>query len=135
MFNEDHYIVDMLEAGALGYLLKNADKEEIIEAVETVYKGYPFYCSSTSSKLTRIISKSKFDPYKIKTLPKLNEREIKIIQLICMEKTTKEIGQELFMSPRTVEGYRIRILEKINAKSTAGIVIFSVKTGIYKGLP
>ena len=132
MFDEEHYIADMLEAGAMGYLLKNADKSEIIDAIKTVYTHNPYYCKLTSAKLTRIISKSKFNPYTNKSTPFFTDKEKEIIQFICSEHTNKEIGQLLYLSTRTVEGYRARIQEKMNVKSTAGIVVFAIKTGMYK---
>jgi DNA-binding NarL/FixJ family response regulator len=132
MFDQDNLIIDMLEAGAKGYLLKNADKAEIIEAIKSIFKNVPYYCRSTSVKLARMIGQSKFNPYKKIEKPSFSEKEVKIIQYICQEFTNKEIGRELYLSDRTVEGYRVKILGKMNVKSTAGIVIYAIKNGIYK---
>lgn len=132
MFDQDNLIIDMLEAGAKGYLLKNADKGEIIEAIKSIFKNVPYYCRSTSVKLARMIGQSKFNPYKKIEKPSFSEKEVKIIQYICQEFTNKEIGRELYLSDRTVEGYRVKILGKMNVKSTAGIVIYAIKNGIYK---
>jgi DNA-binding NarL/FixJ family response regulator len=65
---------------------------------------------------------------------KLNfsEKEIQIVELICKEMTNKEISEKVFMSARTVEGYRLKILEKMEVKSTAGLVIYAIKNGLYK---
>ena len=73
MFDEDDLIIDMLEAGAKGYLLKNAGKGQIKEAIRTVYAGDPYYCKTTSNKLTQMIAKSRFNPYNKK--PKLNSTD------------------------------------------------------------
>ena len=127
MFDEENQIVDMLEAGAKGYLLKNADKQEILDAIETVYEDKTYYCHHTSARLTNLIVKSSFNPYKKKEPVNFNEREIEIIKLICQQYSTKEIGDKLFISPRTVEGYRTKILEKMNAKNTVGVVVFALK--------
>ncbi len=132
MFHEETMIVEMLEAGALGYLLKNAEKEEIIEAIKTVYKNQPYYCRTTSAKLVGLISKSRFNPYRNRPQLQFSEREIMMVRLVCMEKTSKEISDELFMSSRTVEGYRTKIMQKMGVKSTAGIVVYAIKTGIFK---
>jgi len=128
--NDENYIVDMLEAGAMGYLLKNSNKSEIIDAIHTVYKGQAYYCRNTSTKLTRIISQSRFNPYRNKKQPLFNEKELKIIELICQEKTNKEIAKEVFLSYRTVEAWKVRIQEKINVRSSAGVIIYAIKTGI-----
>jgi DNA-binding NarL/FixJ family response regulator len=127
MFDEETLIVDMLEAGAKGYLLKNADKQEILDAIETVYEDKTYYCHHTSARLTNMIVKSNFNPYKKKESVSFNEREIEIIKLICQQNSSKEISDKLFLSSRTVEGYRTKILEKMNAKNTVGVVVYALK--------
>ena len=132
MFDEEDLIIDMLEAGAKGYLLKNADKHEVIEAIRTVYQQEPYYCKHTSGKLAQMIAKSKFNPYKKTKKIEFSEREVEIIQLICQELTNKEIADKLFLSIRTVEGYRLKIQEKMNVKNSIGLVIYAIKNGLYK---
>jgi len=127
MFEEEDLIVEMLEAGAKGYLLKNADKWEILDAILTVNEGNIFYCKHTSARLASLIVKSKFDPQKKKSGDLFTERERQIIRLICQQHTAQEIGEQLFLSKRTVEGYRTRILEKMDVKNTAGVVVFALK--------
>lgn len=130
MFDEDDLIIDMLEAGAKGYLLKNADKEKILEAIQTVYEGNPYYCHTTSIKLTQMIAKSKYNPYSKKQTVDFTNKENEIIQLICKQLTNKEIGEKLFMSSRTVEGYRLKIMEKMDVKNPVGLVLYALKTGL-----
>lgn len=127
MFDEENLIVDMLEAGAKGYLLKNADKQEILDAIHSVYEDKNYYCHHTSSKLASLISKSRFNPYKKKDPVSFTERETEIIRLICQQLTAQEIADKVFLSKRTVEGHRTRILEKMNVKNTAGVVIYALK--------
>jgi two-component system, NarL family, response regulator NreC len=127
MFDEENLIVDMLEAGAKGYLLKNADKQEILEAIHSVFEDKTYYCHHTSSRLASLISKSKFNPYKKKEPLSFTDREVEIIRLICQQLTAQEIADKVFLSKRTVEGHRTRILEKMNVKNTAGVVIFALK--------
>jgi DNA-binding NarL/FixJ family response regulator len=127
MFEEENLIVEMLEAGAKGYLLKNADKKEILEAIFTVNEGNIFYCKHTSARLASLIVKSKFDPHKKHPETLFTEREREIIRLICRQHTAQEIGDKLYLSKRTVEGYRTRILEKMEVKNTAGVVVFALK--------
>jgi len=132
MFEEEDLIVEMLEAGAKGYLLKNADKREILEAILTVNEGNIFYCKHTTAHLASLIVKSKFDSHKKAVGPLFTDREREIIKLICRQHTAQEIGNLLFLSKRTVEGYRTRILEKMDVKNTAGVVIFALKHSIIK---
>ena len=127
MFDEEDLIVEMLETGAKGYLLKNADKKEILEAILTVYEGGIFYCRHTTAKLASLIVKSKFDSQKKAHEPLFTDREKEIIRLICRQHTAQEIGGLLYLSKRTVEGYRTRILDKMEVKNTAGVVIFALK--------
>jgi len=132
MFDEEDLIVEMLEAGAKGYLLKNADKKEIQEAILTVNEGNIFYCKLTSTRLASLIVKSKFDPHKKKSSDLFTERERQIIELICLQHTAQEIGERLFLSKRTVEGYRTRILEKMEVKNTAGVVVFALRHNLIR---
>jgi two-component system response regulator NreC len=131
-FDSEHLIVDALEAGALGYVIKNAQKGEIIEAVKTVNSGSPYYCESTSKQLVRMISQSRFNPYKEKQRAMFSDKEQQIIQLICEERTNRVIGETLYMSTRTVEGLRGKILEKMNVKTSAGIAIYAIKNALYQ---
>lgn len=130
-FDSEHLIVEALEAGALGYVIKNAQRGEIIEAVKTVHGGSPYYCASTSAHLVRMISQSRFNPYMEKQRALFSEREQQIIRLICEEKSARQIGQQLFMSTRTVEGVRGKIMDKMNVRTSAGIAIYAIKNALY----
>jgi DNA-binding NarL/FixJ family response regulator len=132
MFDQDNLIVDMLEAGARGYLLKNAHKSEILEAIHSVYQNIPYYCRSTTTRLARLIGQSRFNPHRNTESIIFSDREKEIIRMICEEKTTKEIAEQLYMGSRTVEGYRIKILEKMQVRSVAGIVIYAIKHKMFE---
>ena len=131
MFDEEELIIDMLEAGAKGYLLKNADKHEIIEAIKSVYNQQPYYCRHTSNKLAQMVAKSKFNPHKQKQKPEFNDREQEIITDICNGLTSKQIAEKIFLSVRTVEGLRMKIMEKMDVKNTAGIIIYAIRHHLY----
>lgn len=132
MFDEEELIVEMLEAGANGYLLKNAQKEEIIAAVKSVHHDKPYYCRDTTNKLAQMIGNSSYNPYKKITKPVFSENEITVIKLICQEQSNREIAEQMNFSKRTVEGYREKILEKIDAKNTVGIVVYAIKNKIFE---
>ena len=127
---KDDLILQMLEAGAMGYLVKSAEAHEIKEAIETVYNRKPYFCKETTARLTDIVAKNYKLPTKIEAC--FSERELEIIRLICNAFTSKEIANTLHLSKRTVEGHRTRILDKIGAKSIAGIITFAIESGIYK---
>ncbi|WP_121247758.1 response regulator transcription factor [Mucilaginibacter phyllosphaerae] len=127
MFNEENLIVEMLEAGAKGYLLKNAHKNEIAEAVISVYEGKNYYCAKTSSALAGMIVRSKFKAIAPEPIIDLSERERTIIHMICRQQTAQEIADTVYLSKRTVEGYRIKIFEKLKVKNLGGLIIFALK--------
>ncbi|MCW3116225.1 MAG: two component transcriptional regulator, LuxR family [Chitinophagaceae bacterium] len=130
-FDEENLIVDMLEAGATGYLLKNAEREEILQAIYAVYENNTYYCRQTSTKLAKMIASSKFNPYK-KDRTTFSEREKEVIRFICQEFSNKEIAAALNLSIRTIEGYREKIQEKMNVHSTAGLVVYAIQKGFFK---
>lgn len=131
-YDEENLIVEMLEAGAKGYLLKSANKEEIVEAIKKVYNDKTHYCSQTSARLAQLIAKSAFHPFRKKKPLHFNDREIQIMQLVCQGLTNKEIAAQLFLSKRTIETHRENIMDKIGETSTAGMIVYAIKSGIYK---
>ena len=131
MFDDDNLVIEALEAGALGFVIKNARRGEIIDAVKTVNAGQPYYCLSTSTQLAKKISQSNFNPYRMHNPAAFNEKEKQIIHLVCDERSSKEIASTMEMNYRTVERIRADILEKMNVKSSAGIAIYAVKNELY----
>lgn len=132
MFDDDNLVIDMLEAGALGYLLKNASKKEITEAIKTVNAGQPYYCNHISVKMARLIAASRAGINRPQDKPLFTEKEIETIRLVCQEYSNKEIAETLFLSVRTIEGYRKSIMEKANAKNVAGLVVYAIRHNIFK---
>ena len=132
MFDEETLIMEMLEAGAKGYLIKNSDKKEIYDAIVSVYHRQPYYCHSTGPKLLKMIAGSEYNPYRKKKAEEFSEKEIEIIKLICKEFTNKEIADILYLSSRTVEGLRQRIMDKMDVKNMVGIVVYAIKHAIVK---
>lgn len=132
MFDEEALIVEMLEAGAHGYLLKSSAKDEILEAIQTVMQFRPYYCRETTRRLAHLISKSKFDLRTGLEKPLFSEKELQIIRMICDGMANKQIADKLKLSMRTIEGHRERIQEKMKTKNTAGIVVYAIRAGIYR---
>ncbi len=130
-FDNDHLILDAINAGALGYLLKNADRNEIITAIRQVHNSVPFYCATVAMKMTRMIAQDMHKAYTTRPIDFLSIKEKEIIRLICQEKSNEEIGNILFISKRTVEGIRAKIMDKINAKTTAGIVSYAIANSLF----
>lgn len=132
MHDDEKFIVHMMDLGARGYLLKNAEPEDILTAVNSVVDtGYYFSDLVSRAMLQGLTKGGKVKP-SFKPGNDLTEREMEVLQLICREKTAAEIGEELFISPRTVEGHRNNIILKTGARNTAGIVVFAMKNGLFE---
>jgi two-component system response regulator NreC len=130
MFENIYTIVEALEAGAIGYINKNAEKRELLEAIKSIFNDIPYYCRSTSTKMVQLLAKSSFNPYAKKMDEGFSPLEEKIIVLICKELTSKEISERLIMGKRNVDLYRTKILEKMKVKTTAGVAIYALKHNI-----
>jgi two-component system response regulator NreC len=127
-FGREEAILQSLEAGALGYLLKSAEREEISEAINTVYHNKPYFCREITERLTEIVARNYQSPLRLSI--SFTDREKEIIKLICSECTSKEIAYSLHLSKRTVEGHRTRIMDKIGARSIAGVITYAVEKGL-----
>ncbi|MBB6109002.1 two component transcriptional regulator, LuxR family [Mucilaginibacter lappiensis] len=130
MYDEAKFIIHLMENGANGYLLKNADPKEIRKAIYSVHEdGYYFNDIVNKALLKKLVIKGNVKPSFNQDV-EFSERELDVLKMICNEKTATEIGSELFLSPRSVEGIRQRIIEKIGVRNTAGLVMFAVKNGV-----
>jgi two-component system response regulator NreC len=131
-FDNEYNIVKILEAGAIGYMVKDSSMKEIAEAITNVSAGQPYYCDTTSALLAQLINESKFDPYTRLPAARFNEDEIEMIRLFCQERTCQEIAGIMHKSTRTVEEWRGKIFSKMRVRNLAGMVIYAVKNGIYE---
>jgi DNA-binding NarL/FixJ family response regulator len=122
----------MLEAGAKGYLLKTSSKEKLAEAICVVQANGRYYCESTSVKLLQKIVRSKVTIPATEDPSLLTETEKQIVVLICRQLSSKEIADKMCIGLKTVEGHRNKIYEKINVKNMAGLVVFAMKSGLFK---
>lgn len=127
-YDEQELIFEMIQAGADGYLVKTASKKEIMEAITTVLNGKVYYCDTTSQKLLTHLNDQTREVKKEPEI-KLTRRELEVMRLICKGYSQKEIGNELGISPRTVETHKESIQEKIGERSTVRIAIFAVQHG------
>ncbi len=130
MYEDDKFIIHLMEIGANGYLLKNAEPDEIRRSIYAVYEnGYYFNDLVNKALLKKLVLKNNLKPSFNRDID-LTEREHGVLKMICEEKTAAEIAKEIFLSPRSVEGIRQRLIEKIGVRNTAGLVMFAVKNGI-----
>ena len=123
-------IAKLLDSGATGYVLKNADKDELVRAIDAVSRGEAYFSEEVKDNF--ILSKMKGKPKNISTdqIMELTERELEVLRLIASEYTTSEIADKLYISLHTVETHRTNILRKLHARNTAGLI----KQAIHHGL-
>ena len=125
MFGEESYYSRMVEAGARGFLLKDSDIGDVLEAVETVMEGGSYFSPQLLSSLTGRM-RSREDAAD----DQLSSREREILVAVCRGLSNQEIADELFISKRTVDKHRANILEKTGCKNTASLVVYAIRNGI-----
>ena len=131
MHEEQGHIIRMLEAGASGYILKDAGREELLAAIHTVHNGDSYFSNTVSATLLKALTnvKGKSATSPIDNSP-LSHREIEVLRLIAQEHSNAEIAEKLFISIRTVDTHRRNILEKLQLKNTAGLVKYAIEKAI-----
>lgn len=130
MHGDKNYILKMLESGAKGYILKNAGKEEMLNAIHTVANGNTYLSSQVSSKLIEHITNPTSSKHNQSKDTPITEREIEVLKLIVDEYSNSEIAEKLFISVRTVDTHRRNLLEKLGVKNTAGLVKYAIQKGL-----
>ena len=126
MHGEQNYIVKMLEAGAIGYILKNTGKEEMLTAIKSVAQGDSYFSREVSARLIEHLNRPAQSSTKSNDIP-LTDREIEVLKLIAQEYSNPEIAEKLFISIRTVDTHRRNLLDKLGVKNTAGLVKYALK--------
>lgn len=127
MYEDERFVHHLMENGAHGYLLKNAEPQEMLKAItDVIEKGYYL-----NDFVNRILLRTAGQ--KQKNLPALDidlvlsDREKMVLRLICMEFTAQEIAQKMELSSRTVEAIKDRLMDRFGSKNTAGLVFFAVR--------
>ena len=130
MYEDERFVYHMMENGANGYMLKNAEPQEIRRAIMDVYeKGYYLNNFVNRILLKRSHARQKVVP-SLNSEITLNDKERDVLRYICMEFTAQEIAQKMEISPRTVEAIKDRLMERFGSKNTAGLVFFAVKNNL-----
>jgi DNA-binding NarL/FixJ family response regulator len=129
MYENENAIIRMFKAGAKGYILKDCEPRELYTALnELVEKGF-YYSEMVTGKLIHNINTLGEDA-QANNIPKLNERESMFLKYACTELTYKEIADKMNVSPRTIDGYRDDLFEKLGLKTRVGLVMYAIKNGI-----
>ncbi|WP_375578691.1 response regulator transcription factor [Marivirga tractuosa] len=121
----------MIKLGVSAFIPKNSNKKELLQAIESVdEKGV--YFTKTDQEMLMHFMRSKSKQPTLNPQQELSSREIDVLKLICQENTNQEIADQLFLSKRTVESHRQRILEKVGAKNTVGLVVYAIANQIHR---
>ncbi|GEN83092.1 oxygen regulatory protein NreC [Sporosarcina luteola] len=127
MYDDEEYLFHVLKNGASGYVLKNSPDEELLSAIRTVYDGGTYIHPSMATSLVRQFVKKdsgevETDPYKI-----LSKREIEVLPLVAKGYGNKEIAEMLYISVKTVEAHKSKLMEKLNLKSRPELVEYALR--------
>jgi DNA-binding NarL/FixJ family response regulator len=130
--NDENFIAQLIEHGAHGYLVKDCDPGELYNAIRAVrYHG-----SYINPRTLKALQNNLLRKQKAKQIgthdAQLTRREAEILELICQQFTTDEIAEKLFISPKTVDGHRINLLQKTGSRNTAGLVVYAVKNNLVR---
>ncbi len=129
MLGVHEFVLQALENGATGYLLKNAGKDEVLTAIRCISKGDSYFSREVSAILIEALHNPRSDRRHSSKIP-ISAREAEVLKLIAQEYSNPEIAQKLFISIRTVDTHRRNLLEKIGVKNTAGLVKYAISKGL-----
>jgi two-component system, NarL family, invasion response regulator UvrY len=132
MYDDENAIIRMLKNGAKGYILKEAEPEELGQAIHSVLtKGF-YYSEMVTGKLIHSIGNLDEEDSSTRKMLNLSEREMEFLKYACTEMTYKEIADKMYLSPRTIDGYRDALFEKLNIKTRVGLAMYAIKNGIVR---
>jgi two-component system invasion response regulator UvrY len=130
MYDNEQAIIKMLRYGARGYLLKDTHPKEFKTALDAVMNKGFYYSEMVTGKLIHAVNTMDEPETGKNVFSKLNERETEFLKLACTEMTYKEIADKMILSPRTIDGYRDALFEKLNIKTRVGLVMYAIRNGI-----
>jgi len=124
MYGEENFYMQMIEAGVKGIILKKSGKYELEQAIHEVLDGGNFFSQEIMRKMAMRLNRKKSDSYET-----LTERELEVLLKVCNGLSNNEIGEKLFISPKTVEVHKSNIFRKTGVKNSAQLVIYAIKKG------
>ncbi|HEY5969983.1 MAG TPA: response regulator transcription factor [Chitinophagaceae bacterium] len=129
VFEDQKHVIEMIESGASGYIIKNTNANELKTALLKVSNNELYFSRQISESLiTSLVNKHTMR--KSQYNEQLSNREKEILYLICKEYTSKEIAESLYLSEKTVDWHRLNLLQKTHSKNIAGLVLFALRCGI-----
>lgn len=132
MIEKEESIVKMLQLGVKGYLCKDVEPRELGEALYAIMNKGFYYTDFITGKLVHSLQNHHTEKSAVPTDYNMTDREKEFLQHACSELTYNEIAALMFLSPKTIDGYRNALFEKLNVKSRVGLALFAVKNGLFK---
>jgi DNA-binding NarL/FixJ family response regulator len=133
MLSDEDYYLKMIDAGARGFILKDADSDELTEAIETVMNGQNYFSQDLLRNIILSLSTTtKNEASTLKEDVKFTEREIEVLEQICKGLSNQEIADTLFISPRTVERHRANLFDKTGSKNSVNLVMYAIRNQLVK---
>jgi two-component system response regulator NreC len=129
MHSGKKFVIEMLKAGASGYLLKDCAFEELIIAIKTVASGKIYLSPAISDIVVESYIRNSAEKQS-SVFSLLSQREREVLQLMAEGKTTKKIARQLHISPKTVEGHRLRLMAKLNLDNVAKLTKYAIQEGL-----
>lgn len=130
MHDDENAVIRMLKNGARGYILKDTEPSELKTAIDAILQKGFYYSEMVTGRLVHSISGMDDEGHTSQQILHLTDREIEFLKLACTEMTYKEIADKMYLSPRTVDGYRDTLFQKLEIKTRTGLVMYAIKNGI-----
>jgi two-component system invasion response regulator UvrY len=132
MYDAEPFIIRMLKCGAKGYILKDIEPSEFRVALDSLVRKGFYYSELVTGKLIHMVNGMDEIESSLKNLSTLSERETTFLKLACTELTYKEIADQMFVSARTIDGYRDDLFQKLQVRTRVGLVMFAIRNGMVK---
>ncbi len=132
MYDDEEYVMECMEAGAAGYVLKNAPIQQLIAAARDVYRGGKYLSPQLLSKMIDVFQEQRLNPKARVRVSRLTPREQQVLKLLAEGKSAKDIATLLELSVRTVESHRFNLMHKLNVHNRAQLVAYAVRKKIIK---
>lgn len=125
--DSEFHVIRMILKGAKGYVLKDDDPSELMQAFDSLMANECFYNDQVTRKVMKNIHHLMDEKSLLSVFANITDREMHFLKLACSEKSYREIANEMFVSERTVEGYRVALCEKLSIGNRIGLVLFAMK--------
>ena len=132
MYNDHQYYLEMIMAGAKGFVLKQASVDELENAIRTVWDGNHFFSKELLHNVIVNMKNSSEENYLEDIIENISDREREIMEYICQGLTNKELAEKMFLSVKSIESIKTKLMQKTRTKNTAGLVIWAVKSKLVK---